>query len=276
MGKKDFSDWLIVSDVDGTLINKKRKTPLVNLSAIKRFVKESGGNFTLASARGAESLGPHYRKLPGVKTPAIVLNGAGIYDYEKEKMLWFNPVPSCAVEIVNEAMRRFPLLEIGVFTEDMIYLVRPRILSVVMMKLDNLTHKKCSSYNDVPSADAGKIIFFCLPWQKKQIKDFVTSRSDDSLAYVDTTSMSFDMLNATTNKGNAIKVLAEILGVPMKNTCGIGDYYNDVDMFKAVGHAACCGNSPDELEELCEYRTCHCNDGAVADFIGYIEKNYGN
>ena len=274
MEKRDFSDWLIVSDVDGTLNNKKRKTPLSNLKAIERFAEEQGGNFTLASARGAQSLEPHYRNLRGVTTPAIILNGAGIYDYGKSQMLWFNCVPSSADSIVNEALNKFPFLEIGIFTADMIYLVRPRILSVVMMKLDNLTHKKCRSLDEVPKENRGKIIFFCLPWEKKKIKEFVMSRSDSDLSYTDTTSMSFDMLNATTNKGNAIRVLADMLGVPMENTGGIGDYYNDVDMFRAVGHSCCCANSPDELKGLCEYCACHCNDGAVADFISYIEKNY--
>ena len=43
--KKDYSDWLIVSDIDGTLNNKKRQTPKVNTDAIREFVHENGGRF---------------------------------------------------------------------------------------------------------------------------------------------------------------------------------------------------------------------------------------
>ena len=53
---KDLSYFLVVSDIDGTLNNKLRRTPSVNLDAIRRFTKDEGGHFTLASARCAESL----------------------------------------------------------------------------------------------------------------------------------------------------------------------------------------------------------------------------
>ena len=45
--KTDFSDWLIVSDVDGTLNTKLRMLPERNLKAITHFVEDLGGNFTL-------------------------------------------------------------------------------------------------------------------------------------------------------------------------------------------------------------------------------------
>ena len=83
MNVKNYSDWLVVSDIDGTLNNTLRRTPKVNTDAIDEFVYKKGGNFTLASARNVQSLEPHYKNLPDLSTPAFVLNGAGIYDYKK-------------------------------------------------------------------------------------------------------------------------------------------------------------------------------------------------
>ena len=60
----------------------------------------------------------------------------------------------------------------------------------------------------------------------------------------------------------------------MQNTAGIGDYYNDIDMLKAVGHSACCKQAPEQLHKMSEYVACHCNEGAVADFLDYIENKY--
>ena len=274
MEKKNFSDWLIVSDIDGTLNNKMRKTPEVNTRAIDRFVHELGGNFTLGSARGVESLRPHYYNLPQVKTPAIVLNGAGIYDFTVEKMLWFNSIPESGVEVAKKALVKFPQLELAVLTDDAIYLVRPAILSPCMMWLDNLKYKKCKSIDEVPKGKWGKVIFFCIPGTKKSVKEYVKTVSDDDLSYIDTTSLSFDMVNKTTNKGTAVLELAKLLDVPAENTCAIGDYYNDLDMLKTVSHSACCKQAPEEIHKVCEYHACHCNKGAVADFISYIESKY--
>lgn len=274
MKKTDYSDWLIVSDIDGTLNNKQRKTPRVNTEAIDRFVHTLKGNFTLASARGVQSLTPHYKNLPDVTTPAIVLNGAGIYSFTEEKMLWFNSLGEKAAEVLKRTMEKFPLLEAGIFTENMIYLVRPRFLSPVMMKLDSLTHKRVKSIDDIPQGNWGKVIFFCIPWQKKKIRDYVASLSDCDLAFIDTTSFSFDMVNSTTNKGTAVMKLAELMNIPEENTAAIGDYYNDLDMLRAVGHPACCAQAPEELHKICEFHACHCNKGAVADFIAYVENKY--
>ena len=271
---KNYSEWLVVSDIDGTLNNKKRKTPKVNTDSIRAFVHEDGGRFTLASARNVQSMKPHYMNLPDVKTPAIIMNGAGIYDYEKEEMLWFNPIKDSASEIIEEALHKFPFLEIGIFTHDMIYLIRPRILSPVMMMLDSLRHKKVRSINEVLKGEWGKVIFFCLPFEKKKIRDFVSSKIGTDHKLIDTTSMSFDLVDRDTNKGNAVKVLSEILGINENNVAAIGDYYNDLDMLKSVSHPACAGQAPEEIREICEFRACHCNDGAVADLIGYIKKTY--
>lgn len=274
MNTKDYSDWLVVSDIDGTLNNRFRHTPEVNTKAIERFVHTLGGSFTLASARNVQSLRPHYMNLPDVRTPAIVMNGAGIYDFSAEKMLWFNPVPSSGREVIERTLKKFSSLEVGIFTDDMVYLVRPRVLSPVMMALDSLRHRRCRTLAEVPEGKWGKVIFFCLPHLKKKIRDFVFSASEDDVAFIDTTSMSFDMVSATTNKGNAVHVLAEMLGIPDGNIGAIGDYYNDLDMLKSVSHPACCKQAPEEIHRVCEFHACHCDDGAVADFLRYIEESY--
>ncbi len=274
MTNKNYSDWLVVSDIDGTLNNKLRRTPKVNTAAIDRFVHTLGGSFTLASARNVQSLRPHYMNLPDVKTPAVVLNGAGIYDFTREEMIWFNAIPFSCKEIVRKAMKKFPSLEVGVFTDDMIYLVSPKIMSVCMMALDSLEHRKCATIDQVPEGRWGKVIFYCLPNLKKKIKKYVLSLSGEDVAYIDTTVVSFDMVSSTTHKGNAVLALAEILGIPEKNIGAIGDYYNDLDMLKTVSHPACCKQAPEDIHKVCEFHACHCNYGAVADFLRYIEANY--
>ena len=271
--KKDLSKFLLVSDIDGTLNNKLRRTPEVNTEAIRRFTKDEGGIFTLASARSVPSLYTHYKNLPDVKTPAIVLNGAGIYSFTEKRYLWYNSIPVGNEGIIAKALDKFPSLELAIFTEKDIYLVRPKICSRIMMLIDKLEHKVCRSLDEVPEGNWGKVIFFCMPWSRDKIKDFLLSEKTEGARYMDTTAASFDLLNESTNKGNAVKVLAEMLGVDEENICAIGDYFNDYDMLRTVAHPACCAQAPKELHEICEFHACHCNKGAVADFISYIEKN---
>lgn len=230
--------------------------------------------FTLASARCVPSLYTHYKNLPDVKTPAIVMNGAGIYDFTVQEYLWYNSIPEGCEAAIQKALDSFPLLEVAVFTADGVYLVKPKISSFVMMFIDKLDYKCCTSMSEVPKGNWGKVIFFCTPWNKKKILSFLKSEKPEGARYIDTTAVSFDLVNETTNKGNAVKVLASMLGIDESNIFAIGDYFNDYDMLKTVAHPACCAQAPKAIHEICEFHACHCNKGAVADFISYIEKTY--
>ena len=96
----DYSKWLLVSDIDGTLNDKKMQLPPNNKEAINRFVS-NGGVFTLCSGRNLQSLGIHYDKL-NIETPAIFLNGAGIYDFKNEKIVCFKPISYEGEKIISE------------------------------------------------------------------------------------------------------------------------------------------------------------------------------
>ena len=76
------------------------------------------------------------------------------------------------------------------------------------------------------------------------------------------------------NKGTAVAALAEILGISEDKIGVIGDYYNDWDMLLSVKHSACPKQAPQDIHEICEFHACHCNEGAVADFLAYIENTY--
>ncbi len=274
MNDKKYSDWLVVSDIDGTLNHKLRFTPKINIDAVNDFVNNKNGNFTLASARNVQSLSTHYKKMDNITTPAIVMNGAGIYDFTKEKMIWLNAMPSESAEVIKKTVEKFPHLDVAVFTDDMIYLLNPKIASRFMMALDSLRHKIVKSANDIPKENWAKVIFFTMPHMKKKVRAFVESLDCPGVTYIDTTAASFDMVKDDTNKGTAVMKLSEMLGINKNNIGAIGDYYNDFEMLKTVKHPACCKQAPEDIQNVCEYVACHCNKGAVADFLRYIYKTY--
>ena len=90
--KLPLSDWLVASDIDGTLNDKRRRLPKRNFDAIHKFVYEYGGHFILSSGRSIESMRKHFKNL-GLNTGyAVFINGAGVYDYSQEKILWLSPI----------------------------------------------------------------------------------------------------------------------------------------------------------------------------------------
>ena len=108
-----YLNWLLVSDIDGTLNDKRFNLSLVNKHAINRFVN-SGGNFILCSGRNLQSLSIHYNKL-GIKTPAIFLNGAGIFDFYTSEIMYFNPISSKGEQIILDIFNKYKALQLTVF-----------------------------------------------------------------------------------------------------------------------------------------------------------------
>lgn len=268
-----FKNWLLVSDIDGTLNNKFFKLPKKNKDAIESYVS-NGGVFTLCSGRNLQSLAIHYEKL-GIETPAIFLNGAGIYDFSDKKIIDYNPISNKGEEVILELFTRFKTVQLTVYGPDKIYLATKGCwYGYIISKLDNLDYKLCKKTSDLPSGNWGKISFFGTKKLVNKIRMIIENEYGDLLDCFFTSPFTLEVVNKGVNKGMAVLKLANLINIDIKNTAAIGDYYNDVDMLKAVSHPACCGQAPEDIKELAEYVTCHCNDGAVADFIDYIGKNY--
>ena len=269
-----YSDWLLVSDIDGTLLDKKRRLPDVNKKAIQSFV-DNGGNFTLCSGRNLQSLGIHYKKI-NVKTPAICLNGAGIYDFYSEKELFYTPISPEGEKILLDICDKYKTIQFTVFDMNTVYLYTHKCLyGRILSVLDGLPYKLCKTKADLPTGRWGKATIVTLPHICRKIEKFL--KNSDNIKLFDcfyTSPISLEIVHSGVNKGSAVAKLADYLKINAQNVAAIGDYYNDEAMLRSVNHPVCCGQAPDDIKALCEYVTCHCNDGAVNDFINYVETNY--
>lgn len=272
--KEIYNKWLLVSDIDGTLNSKSFKLPENNKIAIKEFVN-NGGNFTLCSGRNLQSLSIHYNKL-GINTPAIFLNGAGIYDFKNKKMIYQNFITSEGEEIILNILKNHKLAQLTVFTSDKILLAtRKCIYGRVICKMDKLDCELYKRISDLPRGIWGKVSFFGPKVLINKLKDIFSNEVNSKFFECFKTSpFTLEVVSKGVNKGTAVLKLAELLNIDESNTAAIGDYYNDVDMLRRVAHPVCCGQAPDDIKAISEYVACHCNDGAVADFIDYIKTNY--
>lgn len=269
-----YSNWLIVSDIDSTLNDKLMRLPAVNKTAIERFVLK-GGIFTLCSGRNLQSLSIHYNKL-GIQTPALFLNGAGIYDFKSKEIIYYNPITNVGEKIILDVLAENKSVQLTVFTADTIYRATKKCLyGYVISKVDGLNCKLCETVEDLPRGVWGKVTFFGTKNKINRLNEFFTNEENSKLFDCFITSpVTLEIVNNGVNKGSAVKKLVELLNVDFSKTAAIGDYYNDVDMLKTVSHPACCAQAPRDIKSFVEYVACHCNKGAVADFINYIENKY--
>ena len=272
--KEIYNKWLLVSDIDGTLNSKSMKLPDNNKVAINDFVNR-GGNFTLCSGRNLQSLAIHYRKL-GINTPAIFLNGAGIYDFKNKEFIYQSLISSEGEQIILDIAKKYKLMQLTVYTPEKIFLATRKCgYGWLISKIDKLDCQLCKKMSDLPRGIWSKASLVGPPPLVDKLKAvFLNEENSKHFECFKTSPVTLEIVNKGVNKGAAVQNLAELLNIEESNTAAIGDYYNDVEMLRRVAHPVCCGQAPDDIKKISEYVACHCNDGAVADFIDYIKTNY--
>ena len=259
--EKTFENWLVVSDIDGTLNNKMRRLPKRNYDAIKRFT-ELGGNFTLASGRLQSSLERNYNRITP-NQPAVILNGAGIYDYGKKGRDFVRYIAKEFDEIAKS-------VDIGIYFADYVYIVKSGLFAKGTMYFDKARHEYVRSIDDVPEDGWMKVIFWSNPVVINKLKKLIDRMENPDANFMASSLFTLEMLQKDTHKGVGIMKLADMLGIEKSHVAAIGDYYNDWDMLRTVGLPACAGQAPSSIHKICKFEACHCNNGCVADLLEYI------
>jgi hypothetical protein len=77
------------------------------------------------------------------------------------------------------------------------------------------------------------------------------SQHEVSVTFTSPTSM--DVLPKGVGKGNALKKLAGHFLIPLEQIAVIGDYLNDLEMFKVAGYSVAMGNAPDEVKRAANW-----------------------
>lgn len=90
-------DFIIVSDLDGTLTLNDGSVSKENVDAIKRF-QSQGGIFTIASGRSPEYIKEKFDYfIPNA--PIIALNGAVLYDLDKDESISSNRLTDIDIDL---------------------------------------------------------------------------------------------------------------------------------------------------------------------------------
>ena len=268
--KQAYSNWLVASDIDGTLNSKLRTLPEINKRTIDRFMAH-GGNFTLASGRPVCSLERAYRKVKP-NCPAIILNGSGIYDYSSHSLIWKKTVSEEGRDFVKKMRKKYShgldRIEVGVFGLEKVYITDKGILSLGQMFFDDVPYI-ITDIDSIPDDDWFKVIFWGNPLTIKKLRKDAGSAAEYG-SFMASSPFTYEMLEKGVHKGTAVLKLAEMLKIDREHTAAIGDYYNDWDMLKTVGFPACAGQAPKPIHDICKYVACHCNNGCVADLLRLI------
>lgn len=270
-----FEGVLLASDIDNTLLHINR-IPQANIEAIKYFT-DNGGYFTIASGRN-HITAIDIAKTAGANAPLVCLNGAMLYDYNKKQKIYDILITEKIVDYVKVLSDKFPNLCFAYTTDDGYYFNGFNEYSKTSGN-DNMQaslQKGIYKLGVPPNCpkDVYKIVILDFKENLDEIEKFGNEQHFEGVEFVKTSDTFLEIIPEKVNKGDGVLKLAEILGVKQKNVAAIGDYDNDILLLKKASHSAAPQNAPEYMQNLADVVVTKCSEGAVADFIRYLDKIY--
>ena len=259
---KKFEGKLLVSDMDATLLNRDHKVSERNREAIEYFISE-GGRFTVATGRMVPAVRAYFSQMR-INAPALLHNGAKIYDFEKDVPLFEKFIEEPRKNAIRRVHDELPEIGLEVYSEEKVYIYR---------ECSETERFKTRSY-DVTYSLPEKV------WRKPWIKALligerelldkyepVYRREYDNGYCVRSGSMYLDVVANGVSKGKALTRLTELLGIERGNVFAVGDNMNDIDMLCAAGNAFAVENAEPAVKAAAGRTVPSCDESAVAYII---------
>ncbi len=266
MGK--FDGILICSDLDDTLISKKKIISNANIEAIKYFMSE-GGSFAFATGRVPLGIKPVLEYItPNV--PVVCYNGGGIFDCKNNEIVWEEKLDMLAIEAVDFAINNFPEIGVEVCGSRDVYFCKMNDI-LMRQKVYEKFPDNYINHHDIKER-WNKVLFTIEEDQIEGLRSVMTNSSYcESFEFIRSSRRYFEMLPKNVNKGSAMLRLAKLLGINSGKTIGIGDNENDIGLVKCAGIGIAVANASEVVKDAADIVTVDCDSDALKCLISDID-----
>jgi len=267
---KIFDGYTLISDFDGTIFSHKNmEIPKVNLKALERF-RALGGQFILATGRSVESA-RRYAGMVGANLPCVLYNGAALYDYEAETFIYKETINRDEVlSFFEELKEKFPDVGMEIAAPGQHFMITRTEYS------EEHAGNEILGYIDTNLAGTApqwlKALTSGMPDDIENVHQYALANLPQCLRVTKSSDYFCEFIAKDCNKFAAAKRLMVMLNLHPRKTCGIGDYYNDLELFRDSWAGAVPSGAPEGVRALAPHTVCSCEDGALAEFIEYIEQ----
>jgi len=265
---KKFEGYLLVSDMDGTLIDNNGKISEKNIKAINSFV-EQGGIFTIATGRMLESA-KRYLHLININIPVILYNGTKIHDYNKEETIYELFLEDEIKSIIKKVKQHDASLGMEIYCEENVYIFNHCRFT---KRFDS---KRLDVHHDIPERlwDRAwtKILILGEEQQLDRLEeDFISTFGQANL--VRSGENYLELLPLNTSKGHALQRLCKMISIDISKAISVGDNMNDYEMLKKSGYGFCVANGNKKLLKEVNYICSSNNEHAIEYVVKWAEKN---
>ena len=238
----DYKGYLICTDMDGTFSITDE-----NIKAIKEF-QEGGGLFTLATGRNISYIEEVFSALEiKPNAPAVMCNGAVLYDYANRKILQENFINYKDYEMFLEVAEKFDVpLRLAQFGET--------------KELENIM---------VPHEGINPDKIYKAVWHTKDkletLKEYVTDKFGKDFELTQSCSSMLEVNKKGISKSSGTLFVKEY--TKSHTLICVGDYGNDIPMLKTADISYAVENAREDVKKAAMRVTVSNKDSAIARII---------
>ncbi|MCL2018433.1 MAG: Cof-type HAD-IIB family hydrolase [Oscillospiraceae bacterium] len=259
----------LISDADGTLLTDDKRVLDIDRAAIRELI-ENGGIFTIATGRGV-SLARAVAEELELNFPAVIFNGAAVYDFKRERFLWRCNLPDEAKEYIKLVHKEFPWLGLEILRDDEIYVISTNRREEEHLAFATKKPVRCS-YDDVPPDSWIKTLFVGEPEEIDELIKFSKENNFNNVHLVRSAPIFYEMLPYGANKGTGYKKLLEIMGLSNRYVVAAGDFMNDLEMLKQADLGVAVMNAEEIVKSSADLIVCDNNSGAISEIVEFLKK----
>ncbi len=258
---------LICCDVDSTLVDDDKKLSLANIEAVRKAVNEEGIHFTIISGRNVPSV-KNYMKHLGIEGVIPSLGGCYMEDWEG-KIIEEHNIDGALAFKINALAKENGCLCFVYYHKD--WYIEPGHKEIenleetltgttgIVTNLDDLFTKVSPNKLLGVSSDTNKV---------KNLRDLIVEKFTREVDCFLSSPYYLEIVPKGVDKGTAVNAVCRYYGIKNEEVLAIGDYYNDIGMFKNVGISVTVENAPDDIKAVAKFITNNdCNNSAVAEAI---------
>ncbi len=267
--------YLFALDLDGTLLYDWETLKEETIDYLKT-IKAQGHKIVIATGRPFRSSEEYYDLLE-LDTPLINYNGGLVTSKHdpnfKNYSLTINK--DCVIDIF-EKNKEYIHNAFGEVKDD-IYLLHDTDEINPLLHNFNGARLFVGDFNEILDADTNGFIIIAKEGQGKYIEDFVNTHYQGRVLcrnWGNEYRFIIELFTPATNKGNALKYVADYLGFEREQIIAFGDGHNDIEMLEYAGLGIAMSNAHDSLKEIADLVLDKSNkENGIEKFLNEYLKN---
>ncbi|WP_260262008.1 Cof-type HAD-IIB family hydrolase [Vibrio intestinalis] len=245
---KDTPFRIVASDLDGTLLAPNHQLSEFSTETLKKL-HDQGFTFIFATGRHHVDVAG-IRKIVGIPAYMITSNGARVHDQD-DQLMYSNNVPVELVQPVIDTIRHDPNVMIHMYRNDDWLLDRDDEKMRTFHEDSGFTYQRFEA-DDAPKEGVAKVFFIHTDQDHDylvQYEEMLNEKFAGQLNVSFSTPWCLEVMAADVSKGDALKVVAESMGLELENCIAFGDGMNDVEMLQAAGKGLVMGTSHQRVKD---------------------------